>query len=84
LTNSASVGSTISGNTIGAGNAQAAADIATGKNIGNAISGAAGSYASAPSNNPFGNYAQYGAGVSGSAYYGPVAPGKYCTGGADG
>lgn len=76
LTNSASVGSTISGNMIGAGNAQAAADIATGKNIGNAISGAAGSYASAPSNNPFGNYAQENAGASGSAYYGPVAPGK--------
>jgi hypothetical protein len=61
LTNSASVGSTISGNTIGAGNAQAAADVATGKNVGNAISGAAGAYASAPSNNPFGNYGMYGA-----------------------
>jgi hypothetical protein len=61
LTNSATVGSTISGNTIGAGNAQAAADITTGKNIGNAISGAAGAYASAPSNNPFGNYGMYGA-----------------------
>jgi hypothetical protein len=74
LTNSASVGNTLSSNAIGAGNAQAAADISTGKNIGNAISGAAGSYASAPSSNPFGNYAQNNPGVSGSAYYGPVAP----------
>lgn len=61
LGNTQAVGSTISGNTIGAGNAQAAADIATGKNIGNAISGVAGSYASAPSSNPFGNYGMYGA-----------------------
>lgn len=61
LSNTQAVGSTISGNTIGAGNAQAAADIATGKNIGNMVSGAAGAYASAPSNNPFGNYGMYGA-----------------------
>lgn len=61
LGNTQAVGNTLSGNTIGAGNAQAAADIATGKNVGNAISGAAGSYASAPSNNPFGNYGMYGA-----------------------
>jgi hypothetical protein len=74
LTNSQSVGGTVSGNTIGAGNAQGAADVATGKNVGNALSGAAGAYASAPSNNPFGNYAQNNAGQAGSAYYGPVAP----------
>lgn len=74
LVNSQSVGGTISGNTIGAGNAQAAADVATGKNVGNAISGVAGSYSSAPSNNPFGNYAQNNAGQAGSAYYGPPAP----------
>jgi hypothetical protein len=61
LGNTQAVGNTLSGNTIGAGNAEAAADIATGKNIGNAISGVAGSYASAPSNNPFGNYGLYGA-----------------------
>lgn len=61
LSNTQAVGNTLSGNTIGAGNAQAAADIATGKNIGNAISGVAGSYASAPSSNPFGNYGMYGA-----------------------
>jgi hypothetical protein len=61
LSNTQAVGNTISGNTVGAGNAQAAADIATGKNIGNMFSGAAGAYASAPSNNPFGNYGMYGA-----------------------
>jgi len=59
LGNSQQVGSTISGNTIGAGNAQAAADIATGKNISNALTGSAGAYAGGQ--NPFGNYGMYGA-----------------------
>jgi len=66
LTNSQTVGNTLSGNTIGAGNAQGAADVAIGKNIGNAISGVAGSYASAPSNNPFGNYGDNGVGPLGT------------------
>jgi hypothetical protein len=60
LGNSQQVGATISGNTIGAGNAQAAADIATGKNISNAFTGAAGAFAGGGSN-PFGNYGMYGA-----------------------
>lgn len=64
LGNTATVGGQLSSNAIGAGNAQAAADISTGKNIGNAVSGVAGSYASAPSNNPFGNY-------GGAGMYGP-------------
>jgi hypothetical protein len=61
LGNSQQVGNTLSGNITGAGNAQAAADIATGKNVGNIFNSVAGSYASAPSNNPFGNYGMYGA-----------------------
>lgn len=80
LGNSATVGNTLSGNAIGAGNATAAADIATGKNVSNAITGAAGAYAGGQ--NPFGNYGMYGAtggsnwaannpGANGSAYYGP-------------
>jgi hypothetical protein len=77
LGNSASVGGTISGNTIGAGNAQAAADIATGKNVSNAITGSAGAYASAPGNalGDYGsNWGQANPGANGSSYFGPTAP----------
>jgi hypothetical protein len=43
-----------------AGNATAAADVATGQNVSNALTRTAGAYAAAPSNNPFGNYGTAG------------------------
>jgi hypothetical protein len=64
ISNSQQVGSNISSNTIGAGNAQAAADIATGKNVGNALTSGSTAYAS--TQNPFGNYGMYGAVGSGN------------------
>ena len=81
LGNTQAVGNTLSGNTIKAGEAQANADLTTGKQIGN-ILGSAASMFGGDGSNPFGNYGMYGAtnwgennpGVSGSAYYGPVKP----------
>lgn len=54
------VGKTISSNTIGAGDAQAAANLATGKQVGN-IFGSAASMFGGGGSNPFGNYGMYGA-----------------------
>lgn len=77
LGNTQTVGGQISGNTIGAGNAQGAADVATGRNVSNALTGAAGAYAG--NQNPFGNYGTPGTSVGGangmtsygSGMYGP-------------
>jgi hypothetical protein len=79
LGNTQQVGSTISGNTIGAGNAQAAADVATGKNISNMLTGSAGAYAGGASG-MYGSSPNTGAinssmntlnNNTGGSYYGP-------------
>jgi hypothetical protein len=75
LGNTQAVGNTLSGNTIGAGNAQGAADVATGKNVSNALTGAAGAYAGNVGN-PFGNYG----GVPGSAIPGSAGQTSYGSG----
>ncbi len=75
LTNSSTVGGQVGGYQIGAGNAQGAANVATGAQAGNVINGVSGAYnANRLLANSNQNWGVANPGVNGSSYYGPAAP----------